>query len=46
MVIFFALLWINFLIPDIIELKLEEKTDSILILDLDDIIRCSWIFLN
>ena len=34
--VFFALLWFNFLIPDINKLKLEEKTDSISILDMDD----------
>jgi hypothetical protein len=42
--IFFALLWVNILIPDIIKLKLEKKADSISISDLDDIICYSLIF--
>jgi hypothetical protein len=44
--LFFALLWFNILIFDIIKLKLEEKADSISIFNLDDFIRCSWIFWN
>jgi len=44
--IFLTLLWIDFFILDIIELKLEEKADSVFIFDLDDIVRCSLIFWN
>jgi hypothetical protein len=41
--VFFSLLWINFLIFDIIEMKLEEKADSVFVSDLDDIVCSCWI---
>jgi hypothetical protein len=42
-VIISVILWIDISILDIIKLKLEEKRDSILVFDLDDIICSGWI---